>query len=356
MSDLQRLLGDAATRFFADAWKEGLRSFDTAHWERALDIGLPRVMLPESQGGADCTWRDVQGVFHAAGRFASSLPLGDTVLAGRILAAGGATVPTSPLGLSVRCTGEIRRTNGELRFRGETAGVCLYPSTELVVAVIDTGDSVSAIVLDPVRARNILTGQNLAGESRVRLIFEEAPVKVVESADLDLRNLLNQCALLRCAQISGALVATLERSLDYATNRKQFGRAIGQFQSVRQALALLTEEVMAVDAACSAAFLAADHGDCGFEVACAKLRANEAIGVATAIAHQVHGAIGFTQEFDLRHFTQRLLSWRTEYGNDQFWAKRLGSLVSSRGADDFWSDITTRGDAIACLGIPKLNQ
>jgi acyl-CoA dehydrogenase len=356
MSDLQHLLGDTATRFFADAWKEGLRSFDNTQWERAVDIGLPRMMLSESAGGADCTWRDVQGVFHAAGRFASSLPLADSVLAGRILAAGGATVPASPLGLSVRCTGQIRSINGEWRFSGEAAGICLYPSTELVVAVIDTGDSVSAIVLDPARARNILTGQNLAGESRARLIFGEIPVKVVESGDLDLRHLLDQCALLRCAQISGALVATLERSVDYATNRKQFGRAIGQFQSVRQALALLAEEVMAVDAACSAAFLAADHGDYGFEIACAKLRANEAIGVATAIAHQVHGAIGFTQEFDLRHLTQRLLSWRTEYGNDQFWAKRLGSLVSTRGADHFWSDITTRGDAIARPGITKVHQ
>jgi alkylation response protein AidB-like acyl-CoA dehydrogenase len=77
-----------------------------------------------------------------------------------------------------------------------------------------------------------------------------------------------------------------------------------------------------------------------FEIAAAKLRANQAIGVATSTAHQVHGAIGFTYEYALRHATQRLWSWRSEYGNDRYWSEQLGRAVIARGADTFWDSLT----------------
>ena len=63
----------------------------------------------------------------------------------------------------------------------------------------------------------------------------------------------------------------------------------------------------------------------------------------------MHGAIGFTREYDLRHFTQRLWSWRSEFGNDRHWSGLLGSAVIARGADAFWADLTHRGDAVAML-------
>src|SRR3546814_5155478 len=76
-------------------------------------------------------------------------------------------------------------------------------------------------------------------------------------------------------------------------------------------------EVRAVDAA--AAALAArldatglDPSAADFEIAAAKLRANRAVGVVTAIAHQVHGAIGFTEEYDLHRVTVPLMRWRSE--------------------------------------------
>jgi hypothetical protein len=63
-----------------------------------------------------------------------------------------------------------------------------------------------------------------------------------------------------------------------------------------------------------------------------------------ATAHQIHGAIGFTREQDLRLFTQRLLAWRSELGSDHSWAERLGRAVTARGADSFWPELTARGD------------
>ena len=92
------------------------------------------------------------------------------------------------------------------------------------------------------------------------------------------------------------------------------------------------------------AALALDHGDADFEIAAAKLRTNIAIGVGTAIAHQAHGAIGFTQEYPLHNFTRRLNRWRIESGNDRYWSEKLGAKVAMLGADGLWPEITRRSD------------
>ena len=80
-------------------------------------------------------------------------------------------------------------------------------------------------------------------------------------------------------------------------------------------------------------------GEAWFAVASAKWRANHAIGVTTQAVHQLHGAIGFTHEYPLHPLTRRLWSWRTEAGNDRYWAARLGAYMAERGADNAWSDI-----------------
>jgi acyl-CoA dehydrogenase len=78
------------------------------------------------------------------------------------------------------------------------------------------------------------------------------------------------------------------------------------------------------------------------EAASAKIRCAEAAQEGVAIAHQVHGAIGFTKEHILHRFTLRLLSWRDDFGNESHWAVALGNLVAARGADDLWPLVASR--------------
>ena len=78
------------------------------------------------------------------------------------------------------------------------------------------------------------------------------------------------------------------------------------------------------------------------EAASAKIRCAEAAQEGAAIAHQVHGAIGFTKEHILHRFTLRLLSWRDDFGNESHWAVALGNLVAARGADDLWPLVASR--------------
>jgi acyl-CoA dehydrogenase len=145
----------------------------------------------------------------------------------------------------------------------------------------------------------------------------------------------------RLQQIAGALEKILEQSVQYALDRVQFGRPIAKFQAVQHNLATLAGEVAAASAAANAAAEACAQPQIAMgQIAIAKVRGGEAAGTGAAIAHQVHGAMGFTYEHSLHHATRRLWSWREEFGNEAVWAARLGRMVAERGADELWPFIT----------------
>jgi alkylation response protein AidB-like acyl-CoA dehydrogenase len=77
-----------------------------------------------------------------------------------------------------------------------------------------------------------------------------------------------------------------------------------------------------------------------FPIAVGKIRTGEAAGLCAGLAHQIHGAIGFTQEHSLHFFTKRLLSWRNEFGSEVEWSILLGRHLAAAGADRLWPEIT----------------
>ena len=78
------------------------------------------------------------------------------------------------------------------------------------------------------------------------------------------------------------------------------------------------------------------------EAASAKIRCAEAATEGAGIAHQVFGAIGFTDEHVLHRYTLRLLAWRDDFGNESYWAAELGRRVAQQGADEFWPLVASR--------------
>ena len=78
------------------------------------------------------------------------------------------------------------------------------------------------------------------------------------------------------------------------------------------------------------------------EAVAAKIRCAEAAERGGAIAHQVHGAIGFTMEHILHRYSLRALSWRDDFGSESYWAVELGKLVAARGADELWPLVASR--------------
>jgi len=343
MTELGNLLAESVGRLFqsgsavhtADVWPTEL-------WNQLDAIGINLTLVDEKHGGASGGWSDAFPVLKLVGLYSVPLPVFENMLAIKLLATAGINILSSIYTISTKTSGEWKASSGGYSFTGELISVPWGRYAEHIVCVEDAQSTVRVHVLPAV----ISPGANLAGEPRDRLSFSGVRSVSASSGCVEASRLFDSCALARLPLIAGSLAAGLDRSIQYAMERKQFGRAIGQFQAVQQQLAQLGSETAAVSCAARAACRAADMGDASFQIAAAKLKANQAIGLATAIAHQVHGAIGFTQEHALHHITQRLWSWRSEYGNDRFWGERLGELVTRAGAAAFWSDLTGRDDAV----------
>jgi acyl-CoA dehydrogenase len=352
MAEQRVMLADTLARLLRDsahpqaAVSEG---WNGALWRQLDEIGLPLLLVDESAGGIGGDWQDAHVVAHAMGAHAVGLPVCEAMLARRLAARAGVTLPDGVVGVAPTAVGALERAaDGSWRFTGTLHAVPWGRHLEHVVAPLDQGGhDASLLLLSRAAASAVREARNAAGEPRDKMVFDAATVIAVRCDGALPRDVSYDCALMRVGQIAGALEAVLQRSVAHAGERVQFGKPIGRFQAVQQQLAVFGAEVAAVGCAARAAFRSAALGEARFEIAAAKLRANLAIDAGTAIAHQVHGAIGFTHEHDLRHHTQRLWSWRSEFGNDRHWSETLGQAVIARGVDAFWADLTQRGDAAA---------
>ncbi len=176
---------------------------------------------------------------------------------------------------------------------------------------------------------------NLAGESRDVLDFRVGG-EVSLATDP-----FAQMALTRVCLMAGCMQTVLDLGVQFASEREQFGRSISKFQAIQHNLAIVACEVAASRRAAEAAIDAWGDDRFVLEVAAAKSRVGEAAGLVAEQVHQIHGAMGFTQEHRLHHYTKRLWAWRDEWGNEFYWQSFLGEGVSKLGADSVWSFIAT---------------
>lgn len=331
MSESRSLLVDAADRLFADLGADPDAGFAPV-WSSVADAGFASLLLSEDDGGFGGDWGDLFAVQRLAGRHALAAPMGEAVVAAWALASAGLEPAERLAVIAPRVEGALQ----DDRFTGTLSAVPWVGDAE-VVAVSHEGRLLRLVVADAVVER----GVSPAGEPRDSLRFTDAPCASAAS-DIDLQA---RGAFLRTAQIAGALDGALEASIGYANERTQFGKPIAKFQTVQQNLAVFAVEAAAVNTAGQAAARAADAGDAAFEFAAAKLRANAAAGQGAALAHQVHGAIGFTLEHPLHRLTRRLIGWRSEFGGDRLWAERLGRMAAGFGPEGLWPELARRSDA-----------
>jgi len=330
MSEQHALLADTADKVFA-----GLSGDFAADWRAVEDAGLAAVMVPETRGGFGGGFEDAHIILHAAGRHAAPLPMAEAVIAARILAESGLATDGALTGsLTLAKDAEGRLEHG--RFTGTLTGVACGGDCARAVAIIE-GQVVSLACGD---AEVIERHSDPTDTPYLTLRFAGAPADAARS-EWTAHRLFHAMALARASQIGGAITAALELAATHVNQREQFGRPLAKFQAIQQQMAVLAEEEAAANAAAHAAARAADEGEADFPIACAKLRANRAAGEAASIAHQVHGAIGFTREYDLQRFTRRLWAWRGEYGNERHWANLLGGQAARQGADGFWPALVT---------------
>lgn len=329
----RRVIADALTAEVIDAAEHG--TWASALWERLETQGLLQPSAMAERGDAAEGLEIEAAVLRAAAAAALPLPIAETALAGWFLAQQGIEPPVGPLSVASfvkddKLSFESGRVSGRLE---------RVPWGRNVVGVVAVANG-TLLLLDP-RSGTITRGVNMAAEPRDTIEFNQAtPLAVGGTAEGE--QMLCRCAAVRALQLAEAAARALEISVEYAGQRKQFGRPIGGFQAIQHQLAAAAGEVASARVAAQQAYLAlADLTSVLFSCAIAKARANDAAGTVARIAHQVHGAIGFTQEYQLHRFTRRIQSWRGEFGASAFWNRRLGELVLGAPNRSLWSIVSS---------------
>ncbi len=352
MLDADPIIVETADRICADLCSADLINaaedgeWPAALWDALQDTGLSLAWVPEAAGGPGATLADGFAVVRATARKAAPVPIAETLLAGWLLSNAGLEAPRGPMTVAplradsrILCdaNGHLRGSAGNVPF----AGLCEH----LAIVVWHGGEPEVALV--PAASCECVPGTNLAGEAQGWVNFDGAACAARGALQTTEPLAALQCmgAVVRSQQIAGALECILEMSLVYARERIQFGRPIARFQAVQHNLATLAGEVAAGGAAADAAASAVirhgiDDRRALIAAAAAKIRAGEAAGAGAAIAHQVHGAMGFTRDYSLHHSTRRLWAWRDDFGAESEWAMRLGELTVAAGAAALWPTLT----------------
>jgi acyl-CoA dehydrogenase len=330
----ERLLGERVTPASREAAEGG--EWPAALWQDIEESGLTFALVREAFGGAEASWNDVFPIAIAAGKYAAPVPLLETLLVNGLLDQAGHEPPLGPSTLSADM---LILSDGTVS--GQLDNVPFARQADHVLCAVQDGKTVQWALLQ--RADGILTGEglNIAREPRDSLAFTSArPVILLERPASNLDPLLAGGALMRAAQIAGALEAITNMSVQYAGERVQFGRSISKFQAIQQMLAQLAEQAALSYTATDRAFSEGLTDPDRLSLAVAKAVTSEAAGHGAQIAHAVHGAIGFTYEHALHHFTRRLWSWRSEFGSQSVWNSRLGRAACARGSAAVWPAVT----------------
>lgn len=325
-----KMLGERVTPALVIAAETG--TWPGELWSEALQHGVLAAATPETMGGAGGSWNDAFVLIRATGWHAAPVPIAETIGANWLLGLAGIDASEEILTLGSTTDGHI--VGG--RFSGTIADAPWGTKASQLVTIARAGD-VSRIVLLPIED-SAAQARNIAREPRDDLRYTDvAPIASAPlPKPLDAEAIMLCGAMIRSAQIAGAIARLLDMVLDYANQREQFGRPIGKYQAIQHQIARLAEQSALTAAAADAAFAASTSGPAPFAIAVAKAVASEAAGEAAGIAHAVMGAIGFTHEHAMHLFTRRLWSWRSEFGNQAFWAQRIGAAACERGSAELW--------------------
>ncbi|MDR0225860.1 MAG: acyl-CoA dehydrogenase family protein [Burkholderiaceae bacterium] len=312
---------------FADAVRQLLQGECTPAHVRAIEAGAaPRALwaaleqsgfadalVPEAQGGPGLELAQLFDVWSLCGSHALPVPLAETMVARALLAHAGMARPE----------GSIALAQGRLRNDGSLHAMPVHLGAVADSVLVQHGRGWS--LLPVARAASGPAAFCLDAD----LCWPAAEVRSLAPDQFHGADLRTLQACLLAAQLAGALMEVFQRTLQYANERQQFGRPIGKFQAIQHQLAVMSEHVFAARMAARLGCAARAQGlvPDRLRVAVAKARCSQAALAVAEAAHAIHGAMGFTEEYDLQLFTRRLHAWRQAAGSESHWHGVAGEAL-----------------------------
>lgn len=340
---MRQLFAQTAEKIFSDnlgldaSNREDDHIWPAALWDIVTDSGLPLALVSEENGGTGASFTESFPIILASGKYATPIPLAENILANYLLDICKIGLPSGVTTISQNIL-----TLSEGKVTGTLHGVPWGIKSDHIVCIAQHGNAAHLVLLATNDALKSKQELNIAQEPRDTLIFKSATPKQMTPlpAGLDESAILRAGALIRSAQIAGALETMTNMTSNYASEREQFGRPISKFQAIQQIIAQLAEKSVLSYTSADRAFHETSFRKDEIAIPVAKLITSEAASDGASFAHSVHGAIGFTHEYHLHYYSRRLWSWRAEFGTATYWADNLGGEACHRGPQSLWSTIT----------------
>lgn len=309
----------------------------TAIWEALNESGFCDALLNESHGGAGLCLSEAFPLVFACGQFSLPVPLAQTMVIKAFLGEQGTPIPEGPMTLATAVSTQDGAAVNcrDVQFGMVADWVLVEQANDVLLLPVAAGQRASTGVPGALTAD--LTWKTLPEET---LFFDRT------------HDWTEIGACLLAGHIAGAADSVFRKTLNYAEERKQFGRSIGKFQAVQQQISVMAEQAAAARMAAQIGFSSSHWYPHGLTAAVAKSRCSEAVPVLASSAHAIHGAMGITAEYDLQLFTRRLHDWRRAFGSESYWNNRVGSsLLADRSqVVDF---IRTRVDMHFLIELEK---
>lgn len=309
MSELSQLLAETTDRILARRLiAPGIVEAEGLCGE-VLDAGLHLVLVAESDGGAGGTLKDAAAIARIMGRHAAAMPFAEIVLAARM---------ASKIGRP-----ELIDSTLWAQWVDDTAIVPALPGLDRAMV---TDRQSGSVWLVPAEGEGFT---DFAGQACLRLSHDVLAKRgELVATPGDGAACLRDAMLLCAASALGAIEKVCDMVIDHAGTRSQFGRKIAAFQAIQHMIADIATEVALTDATLDAA-LEEDRHEVDRRLACyvAKLQSAQASGIVAANAHQIMGAIGYTEDHALHHFTRRLWLWRDAWVNEAECCTSIASIV-----------------------------
>lgn len=333
--------------------------YDTALWQEIAELGWLGIGVPENYGGIGLGMGEVVPLVEHMGRNLMNTPFVPTVLAAQALVRGGseaqkeewlpklATGSVASLALCEdhadwnleNLTASARRKDGKLSLSGKKYLVLHAATAEMVLATVALDGEAALVILSADDLRGRMKREKIIDDTQRAYALDLNGLEVAETALLPtdmsanpagdtLAHIEQAASLLLAADMCGGAFACIDYTLDYLRTRKQFGKLIGSYQSLKHTM---VDAHQAYEKArshlYSAAHVFGEQGEGDIAVHMAKAEAGEAFAFAADRAIQFHGGFGFTYDCDAQLYRRRAIMGCALHGDARYHRRKIAELM-----------------------------
>ena len=367
LSEEQEMLKKMARDFLSEKCPKTLvkemeddeKGYSPELWREMAELGWTGLVFPEEYGGGGMSFLDLSVLLEEMGRACLPGPFLSTVMLGGLPILDTGSGEQKQEYLPKIASGEVIFT---LALTESSAG---YDAASITVKAVADGDTyiingTKLFVPDAHIADYLLcvarTSESAKAEDGVTIFIVDAKspgvgctvlktiaqdklcevvfdqVKVPKENILgrldqgwsEVQKIIERAAVAKCCEMVGGFQQVLEMTVEYAKDRKQFGRPIGSFQIIQHYCSSMVTDVEGSRfSTYQAAWRLSEGLPCTKEVAIAKAWTSQVSEHIITLAHQIHGAIGFTMDHDLHFYTVRGKASAVNFGDADFYREMV---------------------------------